>query len=305
MTAQSQARMDRNNAIRRVLLITLALNILVAALKLVWGYHQHIVSLQADGFHSLFDAMSNIVGLVAMGIASRPPDPEHPYGHQKLEVAASTIIGIMVLLGLLEVGRGLYAALTAGQTPVVTASTYGVVMISIVISFGVSFFEHREGRRLGSMILKADATHTLSDGLAALAVLAGIYLIDQGIFAGDVIASVVVMTFIGMTAYRVLRSSIEVLVDTALVDAEDVREIVEAIDGVLSCHFIRSRGMSGHVFLEFHLSMDPSTPLARGGEVMLLAKEKLQRRFPDVQDVLIQLEPHEPEHIDDVPEKLV
>ncbi len=301
----SQTAGRRYAAVRKVLLVTLGLNLMVAAAKLIWGYQNHIVALQADGFHSIFDAMANVVGLVAMSVARLPPDPEHPYGHQKLEVAASTIIGIMVLLGLLEVGRGIYAAITQGQAPSVDPATYGVVIVSIFTSLGVSIWEHRRGKALNSMILKSDASHTLSDSLAGLAVLVGIFLIDRGVPAGDVIASVVVMTFIGMTAYRVLRSSIDVMVDTAHFNADEVQTIVEREPGVLSCHFIRSRGMSGHAFLEFHMSMDPETTLEEAGQVMLVVKDKLEERFPDLEDVLIQLEPHEPEHIDDVPEKLL
>lgn len=305
MSASTQTIDRRYAEVRKVLLITLGLNLLVAALKLIWGYHNHIVALQADGFHSIFDALANVVGLVAMSIATRPPDPEHPYGHQKLEVAASTIIGIMVLLGLLEVGRGIYAAITTGQSPTVDASTYGVVIFSIFVSLGVSVYEHRKGKALNSMILKSDAAHTLSDSLAAVAVLVGILLIDRGIPTGDVIASVVVMTFIGMTAYRVLRSSIDVMVDTAHFNADEIQQIVEREPGVLSCHFIRSRGMAGHAFLEFHMSMSPATTLEEAGVVMLGVKEKLAKRFPDLEDVLIQLEPHKPEHVDDVPEQLL
>ncbi len=292
-------------AVRRVLIITLVLNLLVAATKLTVGYSLAIVSLQADGFHTVFDALSNIIGLVALGFAHRPPDPEHPYGHRKFEVAASLVIGIFVLLGMLEVGRGIYDAATAGTSPNIEPSAYFVVIGTIVVNFAISWYERREGKRYNSMILISDAAHTLSDSLAAMAVLVGIVLVDRGIVVGDVLAALVVMTFIGMTAYRVLRDGLDVIVDTAHVDADVVRQLAEEHPEVRSCHYVRSRGMSGNVHLEFHLSLDPETSLADAGTVMMAVKASIRRKLPEVRDILVQLEPHESGHIDDVPEQLI
>lgn len=296
---------DRNTAIRRVLLITLALNLAVAVTKLGVGYSLNIVSLQADGFHTVFDALSNIIGLVALSVARRPPDPEHPYGHRKFEVAASLVIGFMVILGMLEVGRGIYDAARGGQDPTIEPLAYVAVVSTIIVNLGISWYERREGQRHDSMILLSDSAHTLSDSLAAIAVLVGIFLVDRGFPFGDILAAVVVMTFIGMTAYRVLRDGLDVIVDTAHVEASDVRALAESHPEVRSCHYVRSRGMRGNVHLEFHLSLDPETTLAAAGEVMVAVKHLVKQRFPEVRDVIVQLEPHEADHIDDVPDHLI
>lgn len=295
----------RTQAIRRVLLITLLLNLAVAAAKFGVGYALGIVALQAEGFHTTFDAASNIIGLIALGIATLPPDPEHPYGHRKFEVAASFVIGLMVLLGMVEVGRGIYGSITTGSTARVEPYAYAVVIATVFVNFGVSWYERREGKRHNSMILISDSAHTFSDSLAAIAVLVGIYLVDIGIPAGDVLASIVVMTFIGMTAYRVLRDGIDVLLDTAPLDANLVRRVAEAHPAVRSCHYVRSRGMRGAVHLEFHLSLDPDTRLAEAGQVMVEVKRRLAEELPEVKDIVVQLEPHEAEHVEDVPEHLI
>lgn len=296
---------QRSRAVRRVLLITLGLNLAVAAAKFGVGYALDIVSLQAEGFHTTFDAASNIIGLIALSIAMLPPDPEHPYGHRKFEVAASFVIGLMVLLGMLEVGRGIYDSVTTGSAARVEPYAYVVVIATVFVNFAVSWYERREGQRHDSMILISDSAHTFSDSLAAMAVLGGIYLVDIGVPAGDLLASIVVMTFIGMTAYRVLRDGIDVLLDTAPLDANLVRRIAEEHPEVRSCHYVRSRGMRGAVHLEFHLSLDPETRLGEAGKVMLDVKTRLAETFPEVKDIIVQLEPHEAEHVEDVPEKLI
>lgn len=291
--------------VRRVLWITLFLNLAVAALKIIYGYTSDIVSLQADGFHSVFDGLANVIGLVAMGLAAKPPDPEHPYGHRKIEVAASLIIGLMVTLGFLEVGRGVWEAAVSGNEPRVSAASYAVVIVALLTSLGVSWYERREGERLNSMILKADSAHTFTDSIAGLSVLIGMYLVDIGVAVGDVLAALAVMFFIGMTAYRVLREGLDVLVDTSALDPDMVRETVEEIPEVITCHYVRSRGMPGHVHVDLHLSLDPDMRLEEAGKILLRVQELLESRFDDVTDVLVQVEPHKPIHVEDVPDKLI
>lgn len=293
------------HAVRRVLWITLGLNVLVAILKLAYGYHASIVSLQADGFHTVFDALSNVIGLVALGLAMRPPDPEHPYGHQKFEVAASLVIGFFIVLGFLEVARGILAAATGNASPNITPASYGIVIFTILVSLTISFYERRAGKRLNSMILISDAAHTFSDALAGIAVLIGILLVDLGIPAGDILAATAVMIFIGSTAFRVLRDGIAVVLDASLLDATEVRKTVLLNPQVLSCHYVRSRGMPGHIHLDLHITLDPQMRLQQAGEILLTVKQNLRQNFPELDDILIQIEPHQPIHYQDVPEQLL
>ncbi|MBA2663235.1 MAG: cation transporter [Bradymonadaceae bacterium] len=292
-------------AVRRVLWLTLALNIMVAVIKLAYGYHANIVSLQADGFHTIFDALSNVIGLVALSIAMHPPDREHPYGHQKLEVAASLAIGMMIVLGFIEVGRGIWHAAAGGTVPTINPASYGVVIFTICVSLTVSWYERRAGKRYNSMILTTDAAHTFTDALAGVAVLAGMYLVHIGFPVGDILAALAVMIFIGATAFRVLREGLGVIVDASLLDAEAVRNVVEALPQVRSCHYVRSRGMPGHVHLDLHITLDPQMRLAEAGELLLLVKSRLHERFPELLDILVQIEPHYPVHYEDVPEALL
>ncbi len=305
MTTSSKQSTTHHQAVRRVLLVALGLHLLISAVKLGFGYYANIVSLQADGFHSLFDALSNIIGLVALGLAMQPPDPEHPYGHRKIEVAASLAIGVMILLGLIEVGRGVWRAAIGETEPAVTTVIYVVVIVSIAGSLLISWYERRAARKFDSMILESDAEHTLSDALAGLAVLGGMILVSAGFPAGDIVAALAVMAFIGMAAYRVLRTGMDVVVDAAPLDAEAICRVVEQIDEVKTCHYVRSRGMPGSVHLDLHVTLSPQMRLAEAGEVLLHIKDVLHQHFPALDDILIQIEPHKPKHYEDVPENLV
>lgn len=291
--------------IRRVLWVTMLLNIVVAVAKIAYGHISGIVSLQASGFDSAFDGANNVIGLVAMSLAALPPDPEHPYGHRKIEVAVSLGVGLMITLGFLEIGRGVWARAMSDAVPTIHPAAYLVILVSLAINFAVSVYERRKGNELNSMFLKADAAHTFTDSLAGIAVLAGIYLVDVGFPEGDILAALVVMFFVGITAYRVLREGLDVLVDRSFLDPALVRKYVQEIPQVINCHYVRSRGMPGHVQLDLHVSMDPALSLDRAGEVMLNIKAHLMQKFPELSDILIQIEPHRPVHVHDVPENLL
>jgi cation diffusion facilitator family transporter len=301
----SDRQIRNRDGVRRVLILTLSAHLLISGAKLAVGYHGNIVSLQADGLHSLFDALSNVIGLFALGYALMPPDPEHPYGHRKVEVVASLAIGIMLLLALLEIGRGIWGSLSGGRPPEVGLLALGVQCGAVVGALLISKYERNRARHYDSMLLEADSEHTLSDALSGLAVIAGMLLVTFGIPLGDVIAALVVMVFIGFAAYRVIRTVMDVMVDAAYLDAEEVCKVANGFPEVLSCHYVRSRGMQGNVHLDLHITMDPETTLAKSGDVMLALKVALRRKFPEVADIIIQVEPHQPEHYTDVPEQLV
>ena len=99
-----------------MLWIILFLNFGVAFAKLFWGIAIGSAAMQADGFHSLFDGTSNIVGLVGMGFASRPADEDHPYGHSKYETYASAIIGAMLLFAAYRIGSEAIASSAARRS---------------------------------------------------------------------------------------------------------------------------------------------------------------------------------------------
>lgn len=301
----SERQIRNRDGVRRVLIVTLSVHLFISAAKLVVGYQGDIVSLQADGLHSLFDALSNLIGLFALAYALRPPDPEHPYGHRKVEVVASLAIGIMLVLALLEIARGIWGGLHGGRPPQVGPLALGVQCAAVVGALLISKYERSRAKRYDSMLLEADSDHTLSDALSGVAVIAGMLLVTWGVPAGDVIAAAVVMVFIGFAAYRVIRTVMDVMVDASFLDAGEVCDVADDFEEVLSCHHVRSRGMQDNVHLDLHITLAPETRLEEAGEVMLELKEALYRRFPQVVDIVIQVEPHKPKHYQDVPEQLL
>lgn len=290
MTKQAVEATDAR--VKRILWAILLLNWLVAAAKWSVGYRIGSVSLLADGVHSVLDGTSNIVGIVGLSLAARPPDREHPYGHRRFESVAALAIGGLIAIAFFEILKQLFAGLM-GRTepPQVTWPALLVIVATIVINIAISAYESREGRRLNSTLLSADAAHTASDAAAASAVLVSLGAVALGITWADLAGAAIVAVFIGSTAWRVLSYNFQLLADAAQLDPRAVREVALNVDGVRGAHRIRSRGAAQHVHLDLHIHLDPRMELRDAHDKTHEVMNELRRRFPQVTDVVIHTEP--------------
>jgi len=197
---------DRYRSIRNVLWVVLFLNLAVAGAKLVYGLISHSAAMEADGFHSLFDGASNVIGLVGMWFASRPADDEHPYGHAKFETFAAGLIGVLLIFACYTVGRGAFVSLFGRGAPTdVTAVSFVIMIGTLAINIFVTTWERRAGKRLGSEVLVADASHTLSDVMVSLGVIASLVIVKLGFAQADGIVALLVAVIIMRTAWGILR----------------------------------------------------------------------------------------------------
>jgi cation diffusion facilitator family transporter len=285
-------RRERDRAVARVLVIVLALNLCVAAIKLALGTLVGALSLFADGVHALLDASSNVVGLIGIAAASRPPDAGHPYGHRRFETLAALCIGVLILGGMAGVVKGFWDGLVGHRPPPdVGWTSAAIVAVTIVANFLISRYESRRGAELRSALLQADASHTLSDTLGAAAVLVSFGAVALGVRAADLAAAVVVACLIGRTAWSILRANVGVLADSARLDPHEVRRVALQVADVQGAHKIRSRGSADHVHVDLHIHVDPSMTVERAHAVTHEVAAAVRAAFPEVADVIIHTEP--------------
>ena len=283
--------------VRHVLAMVLVLNLAVALAKFFYGVATSSNSMQADGIHSIFDSLGNVVGLVGITLALRPADEDHPYGHFKFETYASMVIGVLLILAAIEVGSSAVLALMSGvHNAQVTVVSYVVMIGTLCINVGVTTFERREGKRLNSDILLADASHTLSDAMVSIGVIIGLVLIQLGFPIADSVMALIVMVAILYTAFDVFRSAFQTLSDKARIPEEEVREVVESIPGVQNAHRIRTRGTQGDVYADLHILVDPNMTVAVSHELADRIESEIVHRFPQVKDILVHIEPDDAYH---------
>lgn len=275
---------------KRTLLTVLLLNAGVALAKLAVGFSTGAISMVADGFHSLTDAASNVVGLIGISLAARPPDATHPYGHKKFETLASMTIGGLLAMTSWEILRGSVDRLRAGSVPEVGVLSFSVMAVTIGINLLVSRHERRRARELGSEILAADAAHTMSDIYTSLAVVASLIAARFGLAILDPLAAIVITVVIARTAFQILRHSAEQLADTAVIPAAQIEEVALAVPGVESVHKIRTRGRPPAAHADLHVQVRPDLRLDQAHVIGHLVAERLQEEFGLV-DVVAHVEP--------------
>ena len=282
---------DRYTDVTRVLYRVLLLNLGVALAKIALGYATGAVSIVSDGFHSLTDSASNVVALVGVSVARQPPDARHPYGHRKYETMASLGILVFLVVVLVEVLTAAADRFVHGGTPRVFPEGIALMAVTLVINLFVVSYELREGRRLGSEVLKADAKHTRSDVLTSGAVLGALLGVWWGYPLLDPMAALLVAGFIGHACWSIAQEASRILADEIVIPETQVRSVVQSIPEVLGCEKIRTRGSVDHAFLDLHLWLDGGMTLAVAHHTSHVVKDRLMARFPQLADVVIHIEP--------------
>lgn len=289
---------DRRPVVRKVLLITLFLNLVVMVLKAVVGFWTGSLSLLADAIHSVTDGANNVLGLLTNRLASPEPDRDHPYGHQKYEAVGA--LGIAAFLGIacfkiLE--GGIDRIINGGGTVEISASELWLLLIVLGINIFVAFYERHVGVKVGSQILIADARHTMSDIWVTISVLGGLV----GIWIWDIQWLDIVLAFpvalmVFWSGWMVIKENLPWLVDEMAIAPEAIYDIVMQVPGVVNCHSIASRGLLGRqTFIEMHLVVK-ADDVKTAHDITEAVEARLEEKFKPVR-ILIHVEP--PSHQSD------
>ncbi len=278
---------DNRHQVRRVLLVTLLLNLVVLVLKAVLGWLTGSLSLQADALHSVTDSANNILGLVANRFSQPEPDRDHPYGHQKFEALGA--LGIAAFLGIacFEILQTALGRFFGEPSPVViSAVELAFLLVVLAINIFVAFYERRVGQRVQSPILLADARHTLSDVWVTITVLgglAGIWLSNQVGWQQlqwlDLALALPVAMLVFYSGWEVLNENVPWLVDEVAIAPERIHATVMEVPGAVNCHDIASRGAVGRqVFIEMHLVV-AARDVQSAHDITEAVEQRLEERF--------------------------
>lgn len=281
--------------VKKILLITLGLNLLTALAKSLWGYASHSISMQADGFHSFLDAASNVIGLIGIYFASRPPDDTHPYGHRKFETFASFCISVFLFLGCFEILKSSYTRFLDGTTPEVTATSFVIMLLTMALNLIISRWEKRQGDFLKSEILIADSFHTKSDVFSSFSVIASLAAGWAGYPVLDPIVGIVIAFIIGKVGMQILMESSKVLTDYSRIHPQTIHDLVMRIDGIEECHAVRTRGGMNHIYVDLHIHVHPHMHLEKAHILAHRVEAEIMKEFTDVIEVVVHLEPHLPQ----------
>lgn len=293
MSSHSSASVGQQ--VRRVLLVTLILNLAVAFGKILIGLWSGALAITADGFHSLVDGSSNVVALIANAIANRPPDENHPYGHRRFETIAALGIGAFLLLTAWEIVGSAVGRLTGSEeSPTITPLTFIIMVVTLVVNIIVNRYEIREGRRLRSALLLADAAHTGADILVTLSVLGSMALVALAGFTwADSVAALLIVIFIVRAAWQVLRQTGGILVDTAPYSSQQLTDWVEQVPSVHQVIRARSRGPAESAHVDIDVQVQPEMTTNQTAAIAEAIRGKLSEHIEGLAEVEVHFVPLE------------
>ncbi len=283
---------DNYVRVKRVLWIILFANLAVAAAKIEVGSLIRSNSLTADGFHSLTDGSSNIVGLVGMWLASKPVDEDHPYGHKKFEILAGLFIGGMLFVLGGKIVITAIERLINPAVPNITPMSLVTLILTLCINIFVSTYEYKKGKKLNSQILVSDSMHTRSDIYVSIGVLVTLVCIKIGLPPIiDPIVSFIVAGFICHAAILIFKDNSSILVDKAAVDINVVKNIAMSFEKVKDAHSIRSRGSENDVHIDMHIMTEPDLSVEKSHELIHEIEERIKYQINKSVQVIAHIEP--------------
>lgn len=284
--------MDKYKKVKNILLFILVANLAVTVMKIVVGSLTNSSSVLADGFHSLSDSASNIVGIVGISIAARPKDKTHPYGHTKFEMLSSLFIGMMMVFIALKIVAEAILQIKNPESLNMTTISFVILIITLIINIIVTKYEYSVGKKVNSYILVSDSLHTKSDIYVSLGVLITLICIKLGFpVIIDKLVSFVVGIFILHGAYEIFKSTISILVDSAVIDENIIREIVVEFSEIKYIKNIRSRGCENDIYIDMDIMVEPDMTVEKSHELTHNIENTMREKLNKNIQVATHIEP--------------
>ncbi len=299
-----QDPLTNNNAlarypeIRKVTIVGAMINVVLAVVKVWVGYVGHSQALIADGIHSFSDLVTDVLVLIGAKHGSKDADEDHPYGHGRIETAATVVLGAILIL----VGGGIIV--DAYNRLVVDAPTQAphlltllIALLSVLSKEGLYHYTRLVAKRLRSNLLHANAWHHRSDAISSVIVIIGLGGALLGWPHLDAVAAIVVAIMIIHIGWKLGFHSVQELVDTALhperIDA--IRQAILCTPGVRYLHMLRTRKMGGDALVDVHIQVDSKLTVSEGHLIGEKVRETLLTEIDEVTDVTVHIDPEDDE----------
>jgi cation diffusion facilitator family transporter len=279
--------------LRRTALASVAAAVALIAIKLVTGLAAGSLGLVAEAAHSGTDLVAALLTFFAVGIATKPADEAHLYGHGKAEHLAALgeaafLVLVSVLIGGLAVAR-LAGRLELAVEPAWWAFAAAAVVIAIDVSRTV--VSYRTARRHSSAALLSNAIHFGADLLGTVAVVVGLLAARAGYPEGDSIAALFVAALVVLAALRLMRRNVDVLMDRAPADAvEAARTAIDDLEPPVALRRLRLRQAGGHAFADVVIGVSPDAAVGQGHAAADRVEAAVHRALPG-SDVVVHVEP--------------
>ena len=284
------------NVANRVSLFTIIGNVVLSVIKLLAGIIAHSSAMISDAVHSASDVFSTFVVIIGIKLASKKPDKEHPYGHERMECVAAIVLAMVLFITGLGIGLEAVKNIIHGnygdlQVPGVLALIAAIV--SIVSKEAMYWYTRYYAKKIDSSALMADAWHHRSDAFSSIGALIGIGASRLGYPVMDSIASLVIFVFIVKAAFDIFKDAIDKMVDHSC-DEETEKQIYECVmknENVLGIDLLQTRVFGNKIYVDVEIQADASYTLQKAHDIAEAVHDDIEESFPKVKHIMVHVNP--------------
>lgn len=280
----------------RVSWVSVVVNLLLSAGKLLAGIVAHSGAMVSDAVHSASDVFSTIIVMVGVQLSSRQADDDHRYGHERFESVASVALALILLetglligwKGLKTIFSGSYADLTAPGALALAAA-----VVSILVKEWMYWYTRSAAKKIRSDALMADAWHHRSDSLSSVGALVGIAFAMAGYPILDSVASVVICLFIVKAAVDIFRDAVDKMVDRSCdrQTLEAMTGLIQAQPGVVRLDLLQTRLFGARIYVDAEIAVDGGLSLCQAHAIAEQVHEAMEADFPMVKHCMVHVNP--------------
>lgn len=286
------AQQDRYWQAKKVTLIGGLMNALLGIIKIIGGIVSHSHALVADGIHSFSDLISDAMVLFASKYGSLDADDTHPYGHQRIETAATLFLSLLLCMAGLGIAWDAFSELIQGTHTIPKWLSLPVICSSIIINEALFHYTRHVGLLINSSLIIANAWHHRSDAASSVVVLIGILGSLAGFTYLDALAAVIVGLMVIKMGWDYGWNSVKELVDTAASPEllKEIEQVIAQVDGIEKIHQLRSRFMGNDVLIDVHIMVSPKISVSEGHYIAQHVHHALVNQIASVKDVIVHVD---------------
>lgn len=291
-------KIDFQKLANKVSINTIIGNTILSIVKFLAGIISHSNAMISDAIHSASDVFSTFIVIIGIKLASKKPDKNHPYGHERLECVAAIVLSIVLFITGLGIGNE--ALKNIIQKNYNTLQIPGILalitaILSIASKEGMYWYTRYYAKKIDSSALMADAWHHRSDAFSSIGALIGIIGARLGFPVMDSVASLVIFVFIGKAAFDIFKDAIDKMVDHSC-DKETEKQIYDCImknDNVNGIDSLKTRIFGNKIYVDVEIQVDGSYTLQEADNIAEVVHDNIEQNFIKVKHVMVHVNPIE------------
>ena len=292
----AKSSIHENAIIKKISLVSIVGNIILSGFKLFAGIYGRSGAMIPDSIHSMSDVITTFIAFLGVKISKKPADKEHPYGHDRLECVAALLLGAILLVTGIGIGKaGMQNIIAGNYNTLAVPDMIALVaaILSIVGKEAMYWYTRYYAKIIDSAAFMADAWHHRSDAFSSVGSLIGISGAMLGFPVLDSVASVVICLFILKVSCDILWDAVRKMLDTAC-DADYEKKLADYISSqeeVIRVDLLQSRMFGNKVYIDLEIAIEGDKSLCTAHFIAEQIHDKVEKAFPEIKHIMIHVNP--------------